>query len=415
MNNIESLAKASKELMLKEPFYGLLIMSLNKVWDPNFKFNGQGTAGVSLQGINYEIRIEPEFWESLQPLQKIGILKHELLHIGFFHLTDYGHYENKEVLNIAMDIEINQYIDRDWLPKEGCFLENFEHLNLEEKKGTIYYYEKLLEAKNNGDSAMQALIAAMCSEDGQGGDGNPDQQGSNVVQMPNGSQVKTPNHEWDSFENFDDATKKLIENQTKHIITQIAEQVEKSHGTIPKEFVEILKRLTHLEPPKFDWKGYIRRFVGRSTKTYTKKSKRKYNKRLPENPGLKLRRQKHILFAIDTSASVSTAELNECLGELYHLSKTGSEITIIQCDTAISNIAKFDPKQELEIHGRGGTEFQPVIDYYNEHQHKYSCLMYFTDGECPAPENARGHILWILSEQSTMNEDLPGEIIKLEL
>lgn len=75
--NIESLAKASKELMLKEPFYGLFLMTLNKVWDPHFKFNGQGTAGVSLQGINYILKIEPTFWENLPAIQKIGILKHE--------------------------------------------------------------------------------------------------------------------------------------------------------------------------------------------------------------------------------------------------------------------------------------------------------------------------------------------------
>ena len=103
MNNIESLAKASKELCLKEPFYGLLLMSLNKVWDPNFCVRGNATLGVMLRGINYELRINPTFWESLTPIQRVGVLKHELEHIGFFHLTDYGHFENKEALNIAMD------------------------------------------------------------------------------------------------------------------------------------------------------------------------------------------------------------------------------------------------------------------------------------------------------------------------
>lgn len=153
----------------------------------------------------------------------------------------------------------------------------------------------------------------------------------------------------------------------------------------------------------------------RAQKHLLKKSKRKYNKRLPDNPGIKLRQQKHILFAIDTSGSVSNEELRECLGELYHLQKTGSEITIIQCDTTISDISKFDSRKDFEVHGRGGTDFQPVIDYYNERLHQYSCLMYFTDGEAPAPENARGNILWILSERSNMNEKLPGEVIKLEL
>ena len=79
MTRAETLAKASKELMLAEPFYGLLLMSLNKVWSDEIP-----TAGVRLKGVNYELIINPDFWDGLPPEQKIGILKHELLHIGFF-------------------------------------------------------------------------------------------------------------------------------------------------------------------------------------------------------------------------------------------------------------------------------------------------------------------------------------------
>lgn len=401
MNKIETLAKASKDLILKEPFYGLLLMSLNKRWCNK----SVPTAGVCLKGINYELIINEEFWENLPPIQKIGILKHELLHIGFFHLTDYASYKDKDLLNIAMDLEINQYIDRTWLPKNGCFLDNFSELNLEPKKGTRYYYNKLKEEKDSQQSAvMDALQAAIDS-------------GESSCTLPNGETIEIPNHDWDDVENLDDATKKLIESQTKHIVTQVADQVAKSRGTIPGEFEELIKRLLHVEPPKFDWKGYIRRFAGRSVKTYTKKSRRKYNKRMPDNPGLKIKRQKHILFAIDTSASVSSSELKECLNEMYHLKKTGSDVTVIQCDTAISNVSKFDPKKDFTIHGRGGTEFQPVIDYYNEHSKKFSCLMYFTDGECPAPENVRNHVLWVLSSQGSpeyLTDQGVGQVIQLE-
>jgi predicted metal-dependent peptidase len=42
-------------------------------------------------------------------------------------------------------------------------------------------------------------------------------------------------------------------------------------------------------------------------------------------------------------------------------------------------------------------------------------MFYFTDGEAPAPENAKGNILWIISSVSGMNDQLPGHVIKLEL
>jgi len=397
MTNVESLAKASKELMLKEPFYGLLLMSLNKIWSKKLP-----TAGVRLNKINYELAINPDFWESLPMEQKVGVLKHELLHIGFFHLVNFTKYANKKVLNIAMDLEINQYIERSMLPEDGMFLDTFPELELEERKGTRYYYDKLMELAQEQEETMQCIMNAISN-------------GESECELPNGQKINIPDHDWEEIEQLDEATKKLIESQTKHIVEQVADQVQKSRGVIPGEFEELLERLKQIDPPKFDWKGYMRRFAGKSVKTYTKKSRRKYNKRLPENPGLKIRRHKHILAAIDTSGSVSTNELKEFLNELYHMKKTGADVTIIECDTAISYIGKFDPKKDLEIHGRGGTDFQPVIDYYNEHQKEYSCLFYFTDGECSAPEGAKGNILWVLSSRGDAYEELPGQVIKLEL
>lgn len=71
---------------------------LNKRWNEQLP-----TAGVSLNGINYQLDINTEFWAKLKPEKHRGLLKHELLHIGFFHLTDFQHLTNKEIANIAMD------------------------------------------------------------------------------------------------------------------------------------------------------------------------------------------------------------------------------------------------------------------------------------------------------------------------
>jgi predicted metal-dependent peptidase len=239
------------------------------------------------------------------------------------------------------------------------------------------------------------------------------QNGDGSFTMPDGTEVDLPKHDWKEMQDLDESTKKLVDNQVKHVMNQVADQVKKSQGTVPGEIEELLKALNHLEPAKFDWKGYIRRFAGKSVKTYTKKSRRKFNKRTPDFPGLKIKQQKHILAAIDTSGSVNTAELKEFFNEIGHMYKTGSDVTVVQCDTAIASVRKFNPREDLKIKGRGGTSFQPVIDYYNEHQNRYSCLMYLTDGEACVPENAKGNILWVLSSQSQMNEDLPGSVIQL--
>ncbi len=402
MDKADSLAKAAKDLMLQEPFYGMFLIMLNKVWTKMVP-----TAGVSRNGINYQLSINEEFWSNLTPNKHKGLLKHELLHIGFFHLTDYEHLADKRIANIAMDLEINQYIDKDWLPEGGMFLDTFPELNLDTKAGTNYYYEKLQQAAKDGSCPnLDKMLAAMGA--GQiivklgGGPGGKDQD------------ANVPDHStWGDFDELDEATKKLIKAQTEHILKEVAEQVRKSRGTIPGEFGEILKKIESPEEAKFDWKGYLRRFAGGAISTYSKKSRRKENIRFEDSAGIKIKPKRRILVGIDTSGSVSSEELKEFLNEIYHIHRSGTEAVIIQCDMAISHIGKFSPKEDYTIHGRGGTSFEPVTNYYNEHQHQFNCLIYFTDGEAPAPDKCRGPVLWVISSKSNDNPQLKGARIKL--
>jgi predicted metal-dependent peptidase len=400
INKTESLAKTCKDLMLQEPFYGLFLIMLNKQWSKELD-----TAGVTLAGINYKLMINEEFWEGLTLDHRKGLLKHELLHIAFFHLTDYSDMTDKTLANIAMDLEINQYIDPDMLPPGGMMLNLFPELKLDEKAGSRYYYEKLKQAAQNGScSNLNKILAAEAA-------------GNMVVQVTvkgDGEvEVRIPDHsQWGEGEG-DEATKKLVENQTKHILNEIKDQVEKSRGTVPGELASILKKINTVEEPKFDWKGYLRRFAGGSVKVYTKKTRRKYNKRYEDNPGLKIKQRKHVLVALDTSGSVSSNELLEFMQEVNHIFKTGADVTVVQADTAIRNIAAYNPNNDYKIYGRGGTDFEPVVDYYNENTRKYSCLIYLTDGEAPAPETVKGRVLWALSSTSQETNHLPGITIKL--
>jgi predicted metal-dependent peptidase len=395
LNNHDSLARASKELMLKEPFYGLLLLSLNKQWNKRVP-----TAGVSKNGVNFQLTINEDFWNSLSDNHKRGLLKHELLHIGFFHIQCQDEFQNKKVANIAMDIEINQFIDAEDLPEGGCTLESFAEYNLPPKAGCREYYKLLMQAKEQEEqSGSGGKISDMAGMD----DGEQHGSGTNV-----------PDHgTWKDFEDLSEAEKKLLESQTAHILKEIADSVEKSRGTIPGEFKGILERLRHVEPPKFDWRSYVRRFAGGAKEVFTKKLRRKDNKRFEENPGLKIKNKRHLLVAIDTSGSVSDKEVKEFLNEIHHIHKTGSEVTILQCDTVIRSIEKYKPNEDITLHGRGGTDFDPVLEYYNENQRKYTCLFYLTDGECSTDVKPKGKMLWVISTRGEINKGLPGPQIKL--
>ena len=51
----------------------------------------------------------------------------------------------------------------------------------------------------------------------------------------------------------------------------------------------------------------------------------------------------------------------------------------------------------------------------NENLKTFTSLVYFTDGECYTSVKPKGNVLWVLSEESQLNENLPGKVIKLEL
>ncbi len=107
-------------------------------------------------------------------------------------------------------------------------------------------------------------------------------------------------------------------------------------------------------------------------------------------------------------------ELKEFINEIHHLYKAGVEVTIVQCDCRIQVIKPYDGKFELEVSGRGGTQFDPVLEYFNERK-QFTSLIYFTDGEAWTRIKPRKPVLWVLSERSEFNDDLPGKQIRLEL
>tara|TARA_R110001599_G_scaffold65178_1_gene183647 strand:- start:1312 stop:2475 length:1164 start_codon:yes stop_codon:yes gene_type:complete len=381
----EQLARSSKTLIFKEPFYGLFLVGLNKTFRKDIP-----TAGVSPNGIGAQLAINPDFFDNLSEDHRVGLLKHELLHISMGHLILRDKFSDHKLFNIAADLEINQYIGSDYLPEGGITMDTFPELTLPKRAGTKVYYDLLSQEKGNGTCPSL----------------------DSMLNDTEGDSPYDSHPTWDDFDDMTEADKKLIEKQIEHQLKEVAEQTEKKSGTIPGELAERIAQLRHIEPAKFDWKSYLRRFVGNSTISYTKKLRRKYNKRYAANPGLKIKFKNHILVGVDTSGSVNTEELKEFMNELHHMYKTGNKITVAQCDTSLNSVEDFNPKKDWDIKGRGGTSFQPVIDHYNEYGN-YTSLIYLTDGEACNPDDCPNNTLWVLSSISEMNDELPGRVIKL--
>jgi predicted metal-dependent peptidase len=359
-----TLEKCCKKLLVEHPFYGMFLLGLSKVLDTSVE-----TACVQKRGINCELVINPNYWNSLSDDLQMSLLLHELYHIIFQHMFLWDLFYDKELLNIAADAEVNSYIDKldpNWIHPS--------QFNLQPKQGTKFYYENI---KLEG------------------------QAGKTVDDHSN----------WkDDFQSCSDAEKQLIQNQINSQIKSVAEQTQRMRGTIPGELSVIIEELFKVKPRIFNWKAYFRRMLGYIYDINIKKTRKKESNRFPESQGIKHKKKVSILVAVDTSGSVKNEELSQFFSEITHIYKAGARVTILECDTQISANYEFNGTFTGKIHGRGGTDFQPPVDYYREHLKEYSALIYFTDGECSLPENTPRDVIWVITPGGC-KQDYPGKVL----
>lgn len=375
MTILQEILKISRDIIMKEPFYGVFLSTLNRIETKEVE-----VAGVRKNGINMELGINPDTWKEYPHNIKYGILKHELLHVCFSHPITRERYGDKKLFNIAADIEINQYIDEQH--KNDTFLSH-EMFGLEAYKGTDWYYKELKKQKGK-NPLLDQLLSQMDSH-----------------------------ASWKEIEGSSEHEKKLMDKQIKHQLNQ-AQKITKSRGTIPRNLQAILDDINKIEEAVIDWKAFFRRFAGGSTKYYTKKTRRKQSNRFEDSPGLKVKQKNHIFVAIDTSGSVSDDEFKEFLGQVHHIYKSGTEVTIGHADSGMAHVEHYKGKLLKDRFGNGGTDFDPAIEYFNKHKNKFTSMVYFTDGECVPPTiKPQKPILWVISSKGKKLESLPGLQVKI--
>lgn len=397
--------KTFKRFLIKEPFYGLFAMGLPRDTSDKVK-----TLAVCKRGINCELLINPEFWEKHTDDEQIALLKHEISHIALQHMFIYDSFGNHELFNIAADAEVNSYIED--LPE--CAVTPTK-LQLEDGKGTKYYYEELLKRMQQSQSQnpQSPCNGGQGGSDSQqdGENGNNDDN-SEEGMYPQGSQFSpTDDHgKWKDFEDMPEATKQLMANNINRMLVETAEQVMKSRGTIPGHLVSIIEKLKEKRPEVFNWKAYFRRLLGSIYDINVKMTRRKDSKRFPGAAGIQHRKKVSMLVAVDTSASVNDRELAEFFCEINHIYKAGARVTIIECDTQINKVVEYDGKNIPEIAGRGGTDLNPPVEWYIKHKKDYAAMVYFTDGYAPLPDKSPSDVVWIITSNG-QEQDYPGKTV----
>lgn len=122
--------------------------------------------------------------------------------------------------------------------------------------------------------------------------------------------------------------------------------------------------------------------------------------------GSRYERKANILIGVDVSGSIT----DESYNNFYHAIKNFFFLGLIEridlmfFDVNLKNTKPIQFKKKIaleEIKGRGGTNFQPVLNYFAENKSEYSGLIIFTDGEgaVPSVKSDTSNILWILDSR----------------
>lgn len=373
--------KAFKKLLIRQPFYGLFCLSLPKSITTEIP-----TLAVAKKGLYPELLINPDFWKEHTDDEQLALLQHELSHIALQHMFMSEFFEDHMLFNMAADMEVNSYIEH--LPQSALLAKDY---GMENGKGTKYYYENL---KKQGLGSPNGIP--------QPGNGS----GKSGTDM---SSVGDHSH-WKDFKNLPEATKQLIRNNVNTLLKNTAEQTAKQRGTIPGELSEIIQKLQEPKPEIFNWKAYFRRMLGSIYDINVKSTRKKPSKRFEGSAGLKHKKKVSILVAVDTSGSVETKELQDFFNEINYIYKAGARVTIIQCDTQINGVSEYDGYTIPKIKGRGGTDFNPPVEYYLKHKKDYESLIYFTDGGAPLPARSAQGIVWVITSNGD-HQDYPGKAI----
>lgn len=462
---LDEIAKTSIQLMLNEPFYGHFFTSI-------LKDVSEKTSSVSLSPTAHgtlKLIINEAYWKTQLTFPdaektkqlRYGAIKHQILHLVLKHIMRVQDFGNKKLFNIAADLATNQYISKKQLTDDAVTLEQFPHFKLESQQSLDYYYKQLKEESDKIEDILQGnpppddsdSDAATSNPFGQGSgqgddsseqsddqnqdpddqnDQNDEQKEPKEEQHPdlNESQnrlrnlINQENHtqldqhkSWEEIAALSNAERKLLDSLINDAIVNTMNRVRgKQYGTLPGDLQSYLDALLESLKPNVNWRRVLRLFAASSSRTYLKNTIQRASKRYGTTPGIKIKRRQKIQVNVDTSGSVSDEDLKEFFSEIYHIWKNGADIHVVECDTQVQAAYNFTGQPPKVVHGRGGTDFNAPLAYAND-EYRPDAIVYFTDGEAPAPEVAtRAPILWLICEQGISEDNwdfLPGRKVKM--
>ena len=296
-----------------------------------------------------KIVFNPQFFMSLKPQERVGLLMHEVLHVAMSHMLRLGDRDHGK-FNRAADYSINLIAtDAGFIiPKNGLLDQSYRDMTPE----AIY---ELLPEKTGQEEPDDLIYGA-----------------DKEIQ-----------------ESIDDIL----------IAAQHAAEAKGEAGNIPKEIRRYIEEMTS---PTVAWDRILRGFFQRMAKTsYTwLKPNRRYMNQDIIMPTLAGKKLSNGAVAIDVSGSVSKEEFHGFVSEAHSIltKQSPDALDILQFDHELKPVVRVKKVRDfvnVNFLGGGGTCIKPVLEWAKENKPNF--LLIFTDGRFPMWDlNLKISVIWLV-------------------
>ena len=116
----------------------------------------------------------------------------------------------------------------------------------------------------------------------------------------------------------------------------------------------------------------------------------------------------HMIIGVDCSGSISTDDLKNFYSTINRFFQYGiQQIDVVQFDADLGEVQTLlKASEKIKVTGRGGTCFQPFIDFVAKHP-EYDGALIYTDGYAPQPSipaGMRTPLCWVLRSEIELKE-----------
>lgn len=302
---------------------------------------------------------------------------------------------NRSALTTASDVTINEHCYHDKKLKDAAHYNMESGLSYEEYYKKLYYICPDFDAMDN-DGKKQLMPALKKGEIWDY------EAAADAAEL------------WGEDEEMTDSINQQIQkaqktNQWGSISGDFQETITASLK-IPMDYRRILsqfraciisqrRKLTRMKPNRRY--GFDARVTMKKSPQQTTESRAKSEASLDQLyfMGSQFEPKTHLLVAVDVSGSIETEDLKNFFSIINRFFSYGVEaINVITFDWELQQ--EFELKKaakNIKITGRGGTNFQCAVDYYENHP-EFQGMIIFTDGYAEVPKIKKAkQLLWILT------------------